>query len=208
LQADEVSSILIWAQHLYTERLRDLQQALRAGENAANPQRIRLDTEAGWLKHRKHPGLFSWRGRTASSARAAALRYHRQVRLIREAHLARQTELRGRTTWDNKGTDYVFEHGEDSWTITELCSLQELIDEGSALAHCVATYARRCVAEKSAILSLRRNGQRRITIELDCRTGGVVQARGMSNRGATPTEREIINMWVRQCIQMDVRWQG
>lgn len=193
LHEDQADSVLAWAFHLHTERLRDLQQQLQGAGTA--------EERAVALRNVVH---FSWRGRTAASASAAAQRHERQLLAIRQAQISARANAAARVTWSNKGLDLVMDHGEDSWSIEELCSLKELIEEGGALSHCVALYSSSCIAGQSAIFSLRRNGQRKITIELHCSSGRVVQARGMANRATQPIEDEIIQGWRRQCIDSEV----
>ena len=72
------------------------------------------------------------------------------------------------------------------WQLMELTNAEQLRNEGSALRHCVASYADRCWRGPSQIWSLRvRRGEkvrRVLTIEVDLRKRAVVQARGWRNR--------------------------
>jgi hypothetical protein len=202
VQADE---ILAWAIHMHTERLQ-----LVLDEEIPEGYRHNFSGEvlSEWEKLRKHRRLFRWRGRTSESAATAARRYHDELLAIQQAHeaaslarIAGYYGLRGEITWRRMNWD--FERGseeEGQWSIVELCSLQELINEGATLNHCVATYAGKCIAGTSRIFSFRRKGKQTITIEIHCPTKQVRQARGLNNRAASKEEMEIILQWLA-CIK-------
>jgi PcfJ-like protein len=86
------------------------------------------------------------------------------------------------------------------FTITELLSSHELLAEGQAMAHCVASYAPSCVRGVVSIWSLRLTGAsgqetRLLTLEVVNREHQIVQARRKCN--ALPSERElaILRRW-------------
>jgi len=85
------------------------------------------------------------------------------------------------------------------WTIRELLSSKELIAEGRAQSHCVATYARSCSSGGTSIwtMDLQETQQRRkmATIELHSPTKTIRQVRGLRNRVATNSEMEVIRRW-------------
>ncbi|QDT38468.1 PcfJ domain-containing protein [Stratiformator vulcanicus] len=87
------------------------------------------------------------------------------------------------------------------WTIRELLSTRELIDEGRRMRHCVATYDECCVCGDSAIFALEVDTlggiEKALTIEVDLESREIVQARGKGNR--EPTERElfVVSKWAR-----------
>src|SRR5205807_736509 len=72
------------------------------------------------------------------------------------------------------------------WTIKELLTSQELLAEGQAMRHCVASYTQECAKRRTTIWSLRvenEEGQRRVlTIEVDPKTRTICQVRGKRNR--------------------------
>ncbi|WP_437949452.1 PcfJ domain-containing protein [Sorangium sp. So ce296] len=95
------------------------------------------------------------------------------------------------------------EEGPTEWWIAELLSSGELVAEGRALRHCVASYEDRCVRGVSSIWSLRRQAgegapARRFTIEVDPRARAIVQIRGFANRRADGHPRRIIGMWAER----------
>ena len=88
------------------------------------------------------------------------------------------------------------------WSIRELLSSDELIDESRALQHCVSTYARSCHTGRSSIWSMEiedENGRRKIlTIEVAPRARVIRQVRGKGNRSATPKEKDLLGKWAEQ----------
>lgn len=103
---------------------------------------------------------FSWTGRTER-----ARRYHQ---------ITRNPYLNHR--WSAHGWDWQWQHTMDAtWSFVELTSGEELFSEGSALHHCVASYGGRCVLGQSAIVSLRRDGEPRLTVEIDPVTKSIMR---------------------------------
>lgn len=148
-----------------------------------------------WAMHRftEHAArggpAFRWRGRTPHGALALATEYQR-LRLLPYAAL----EWRGRG-WD--WADACDGAGAaPRWTVRELTSGQALYEEGQALRHCVAGYARRCAAGDCAIFSLQCDDQRRLTIEIAPAGRRIIQARGACNRPATPEEQGVVQKWL------------
>jgi hypothetical protein len=89
------------------------------------------------------------------------------------------------------------------WTLRELLSTQDLVEEGRRLRHCVATYARSCAAGACSIWSLERrfNDETRaqpiLTIEVDAK-GVVVEARGRANRWPNDQEKNVLEVWMKE----------
>jgi hypothetical protein len=81
------------------------------------------------------------------------------------------------------------------WTVQELGSGAQLLTEGRAMRHCVATYAGPCRTGRTAIFSLQHRGGRRLTVEVNLRRHAVVQARGVCNRRPDPEERAALSRW-------------
>ena len=87
------------------------------------------------------------------------------------------------------------------WRISELLSHKELVREGNALKHCVATYSRQCRDGHSSIWSMTSedaagNVRRRQTIEVR-RYKRIVQCRGRMNKHPTEQERHIVRLWAK-----------
>ena len=87
------------------------------------------------------------------------------------------------------------------WRISELLSHKELVREGNALKHCVATYSRQCRDGHTSIWSLTSedavgNVRRRQTIEVS-RYKRIVQCRGRMNKHPTEQESQIVRLWAK-----------
>ena len=99
-------------------------------------------------------------------------------------------------SWDTHNLDWSYQDDDNvNWLFKELISEAELAMEGTELAHCVKTYVDRCFWEKSAIISLSRDGEKCITIEFSLEKSKVVQIAGFYNRVATDDEQRIITKW-------------
>lgn len=62
--------------------------------------------------------------------------------------------------------------------------------------HCVARYAARCADGQGAVVSARRNGNRRLTIAFDPACMRVMQASGRHNRALDTQEAGVVDRWV------------
>ncbi|MFK8014724.1 MAG: PcfJ domain-containing protein [Gammaproteobacteria bacterium] len=87
------------------------------------------------------------------------------------------------------------------WRIHELLSQKELMQEGKALKHCVASYSRQCRNGVSSIWSLTSedasgNLRRRQTIEVS-RHKRIVQCRGRMNKLPSDLEQKIVARWAQ-----------
>ncbi len=86
--------------------------------------------------------------------------------------------------------------------VTELLCSRELVAEGSAMRHCVATYAHSCEQGRSAIFSLRVDAgaglERRLTIDVNVKARTIVEARGRFNAPAQPLDERILRAWAVQ----------
>jgi len=86
------------------------------------------------------------------------------------------------------------------WRIRELLSRAELIAEGRAMRHCVASYARTCAGGQCSIWAMELHGfegiEKRRTIEV--RDDLIVQCRGRFNELPNDQERQILVRWAEQ----------
>lgn len=143
---------------------------------------------------------FSMRGRTPETLLRQVEEWHGE--LGRESK-SRELEWHG----SEIGEFHLLEGSEEArnmkfWSIRELLSSDELIDEGRALRHCVSTYARSCHTGRSSIWSMEiedENGRRKIlTIEVAPREKVIRQIRGRRNRLPTPKEKDLLGRWAEQ----------
>ena len=74
----------------------------------------------------------------------------------------------------------------------------ELIDEGSALHHCVATYAKEHLSGQTVIFFIRKKSEPDkpfYTLEYNPKTESIVQCRGLCNCGKTPEVKAFVKAW-------------
>lgn len=88
-----------------------------------------------------------------------------------------------------------------TWRVKELLSGQELVDEGRAMRHCVATYADSCVRGAYSIWSVTRQEaddtpRRALTVSVDSK-GSVSEARGPRNSLPTKQEIGVLEAWMK-----------
>ena len=143
---------------------------------------------------------FSMRGRTPETLLRQVEAWHGQ--LGREAKGGELEWIRSEI-----GEFHTLEGSEEArnmkfWSIRELLSSDELIDESRALKHCVSTYARSCHTGRSSIWTMEiedENGRRKIlTIEVAPRAKVIRQVRGKQNRSPTPKEKDLLDRWAEQ----------
>lgn len=84
---------------------------------------------------------------------------------------------------------------EGTWQICQLRRAEQLVAEGVALRHCVATYHALVVGRVSVIYGLRLAGRRRLTVEVRPEQAAIVQVRGLCNRPPGPKERDVLARW-------------
>ena len=140
---------------------------------------------------------FSMNGRTVESLLVQVERWHRQLGKERKVEDAKQ--------WEHSIVkNFEFHEGEGptkrTWRIYELVKREELIAEGRAMRHCVASYASSCANGQSSIWSLTKQDSqglfRHITIEV--RKNIICQMRGWSNRVPNIQEMLVIRRWCQQ----------
>lgn len=98
-----------------------------------------------------------------------------------------------------------------SWTIEEILNIPDLIDEGRAMHHCVATYKSSCINGHKSIWAMKveylssKMTRRVMTIELVNRNRSVCQVRGRNNSrprdtlsGRAQNGWDILEMWADQ----------
>jgi hypothetical protein len=87
------------------------------------------------------------------------------------------------------------EKNQKRFELRELLSSRELKAEGSAMCHCVYSYAQSCFSRNVAIFSLKKNEARLATIEVNLRTKQIVQTRAKYNESISVETANIIRMW-------------
>ncbi len=144
-----------------------------------------------FIRHRHDTELaFSMKGRTAAALMRGMEEWHVALR--------RERKLVG-VRYDPSGViGGRWELGRKKpviWTVEEILTSRALLDEGKALRHCVYSYSHAIERKVTSIWSLRRDGERRLTIEVANTHRRIVQARGTSNRAPDDSERALLQRW-------------
>jgi len=134
---------------------------------------------------------FSWKGRGLRGVLQRSFDHQRQLERPWSCYSWQ------RHGWDWRPSDSAL----DGWSFVELASGEELFREGQAMRHCVSGYAAYCAAGRSAIVSVRFNDARRLTVEIVPATGRVVQAKGACNRPANSDEQSAIRCWLETVVR-------
>jgi len=130
---------------------------------------------------------FSWKGRTVTNV--VALSQHYATQLAMPSWIGYE--------WKAHGWNWSFADGsEDSWEFAELTNGRQLYEEGRYMQHCVGGYSGRCASGTSAIFSLKRNGNRVITIEVNPKSCTLIQSLGKGNRSPKKEETKVIRLWM------------
>lgn len=173
----DATIILQWGRHQFTESVR---QSLL---EIANHDRDLPEFEA-----------FSWKRRSVSRVLELSRQYEQSL-----------NESRSNLKWSSHGWNWSFQDNSGQLRdFVELVNGAQLFEEGKTLRHCVASYATSCSSGRTAIVSMRNgNTEQSITIEVDVETKQVVQARGMSNRNPTTSEKQAIIAWQNVILRAD-----
>ncbi len=131
---------------------------------------------------------FSWKGRTLRNVSQLSNEYY---------HLTVRENRPNNLSWSSSHFDWEYENDDNTkWTFTELTSSKELMEEGSAMHHCVASYDGRCSSGYSAIFSMRQNGVRIATVEIDSGECVLISASGPYNSKPSEEVRDVIAQWL------------
>jgi hypothetical protein len=173
---------------------------------AIRHDRVSMETIAGTVELDPPQPSFSMKGRTIQS----------MLRLMDEWHRSLGLGSTG-LAWTPSTLQpmMIEEPSQDAsipprrWQIIELTNSAQLRTEGSALHHCVASYAESCRRGTSRIWSLRfRHGEQlhhSLTIEVDPKRRAIVQARGRANRVASGKPLRLMQDWAtRERLKMAI----
>lgn len=93
----------------------------------------------------------------------------------------------------------MYEYSSGEYRIVIPLGVNDIIEEGKVLCHCVKGYASRHMNGKTTILFMRRVDKpntRLITIEVNDSDKRIAQHRGKNNRNPTKDEQQFINEWI------------
>jgi hypothetical protein len=160
-------------------------------------------------EHRRNKG-FSLSGRTIVSLVALVNEWHRDLRREREARNRRDWNTIGKhitTTerWQGLGiAKFKYQQDDLIWTVSELKTTQELLNEGRKMKNCVASYDYKCVTGQCSIFSvshwyeINRLSDSIATLEVDIKTKALIQAKGKCNSKVTDKTMNVITRWARE----------
>jgi hypothetical protein len=141
----------------------------------------------------------SMKGRSVESLLRQMHGWHRM--LARETKAGRVVEA-----WPASGiAGYERAEGtpgnERLFRVVELLDVRQLVQEGRAMRHCVASYASSCASGRCAIFSMREDSgafsqaERRLTIEVIIQNRRIVQARGRFNAAPDGVAERVLRAW-------------
>lgn len=91
----------------------------------------------------------------------------------------------------------VFEVGRERWEVRRLRDPRDLVAEGQAMRHCVASYQHLARRGRVSLWSVRRDSQRQLTVEVVPARGRVVQIKGSRNADPTPNQADVVARWAQ-----------
>ena len=173
---------------------------------AVRHERVAVETTGGVVWRDPPQPSFSMKGRTVQS----------MLRLMQEWHRSLGVANGGLTWTPSPLRPMLMEEPSQDplappsvWQLMELTNGAQLRTEGTALHHCVASYADGCWRGASRIWSLRvRRGEKVrhvLTIEVDMKRHAVVQARGWDNRAAGGKPLRLLRDWaIRERLRLAI----
>lgn len=140
--------------------------------------------------------VIDFKKKKLSNLEEEAFHWHEAIALMRTGKYKRITKL-PKSNIDK----YSIEHRGKKYTISQLLTNKELIEEGRTLFHCVGTYTDNCIERGSFVFSLRLDYEKKETIPLitiEVRDGKIYQSRGKRNRNCSKDEEFIIQGWAKE----------
>lgn len=132
-------------------------------------------------------------GRGLRSVLQASDEWHRQSWQIKKY---------GHLKWKARFKDWSHENAKVRIEAKELCTIEDLVDEGTRMRHCVGTYAWECHQGRCAIFSLRfRWGmglETRLTVEVAPELRSVVQVKGPRNARIDDNQKRGLMLWAAE----------
>jgi len=156
-----------------------------------------------YLHHRHAADLsFGMKGRSVLATQRAMEVWHRE--LTKEKTWSREPK-----TWKPSGylgydldrthRNRAGKHVKEIWHVREILNRADLVEEGRAMHHCVASYASTIASGASSIwVVTEEDGTghwRRLTIEVRKVGGTIVQVRGPCNRMPLSREIQVVREW-------------
>jgi hypothetical protein len=152
---------------------------------------------------------FSMKGRTVEAIIRETEEWHDRVNRI-----TRRGRRELPQTWPPIPVgSFEFKEGQKenkrTYRIVQLCSNEELNQEGRAMKHCVSSYVQSCASGRCSIWSLNIEdaiGQIEKLVTIELRNKTVVQVRGKNNRAPEKKEIQIMQRWMTKENLEISRW--
>jgi hypothetical protein len=140
--------------------------------------------------------FYSIKGRTVRSTLRSMEEWHRELAVERklEKLVFKPAGFKSKKYLFKKKLNGGAAYNQE-WTIREILHSGDLIEEGRHMRHCVSCYAIDIEEGRSSIWSLRCDGVRALTVEVENAGRRVVQARGKCNRDPKHLELGIVRRW-------------
>lgn len=92
-----------------------------------------------------------------------------------------------------------FEYKKKEFAIISPTAMQDLINEGNELSHCIASYINRVIDNRCQIYFLRNTEDiAKPLVSIEVANGNIRQARGSHNRSVRAEEKEFIKEWAKK----------
>jgi len=136
---------------------------------------------------------FLWKKQHVNTVLQKSTEY--QIKYFRKSYY----KARYNCFWKSHDINYEFTEGPNNhWSFTEILSSFGLQNEGKMMNHCVYGRESLCMSGKSAIVSVKYNFNRCLTVEINPRTLFIKEAKGRKNRAPSAKEIEILCIWIQK----------
>ena len=98
-------------------------------------------------------------------------------------------------TWNSCGLNG---YEDETFTIKEILTSEDLWEEGREMRHCVGSYVDSCASGACAVFSLKDGDKRLATIQVDLKSKTVTQARKSCNAKLDDTDKRLIGVWMKK----------
>lgn len=92
----------------------------------------------------------------------------------------------------------AWEDADGAWSVVTLERQEQLVEESQHMRHCAHFYGRLVRNGSVALLSLRLDGHRLLTMEVVRASSTLIQVKGFANRPPTPEESAQVRRWAAQ----------
>lgn len=206
LNAEENRKVLWWARHQFTEQARHGEAYRLQSRSLAKVRESIAEYE------RAQREIQRARARMAERARQVSMARNEERERMRREYLEQQEARQQQydydyddvpidTSWKNRGWDWATTAHGKKWRFVELTTTRDLYDEGEAMEHCVGGYSMSCLDGYAAIFSLRGEGYRKATIEVDPMSKQLTQMQGKCNAELKNSIQSVVEAWMQRVVK-------